>query len=274
VQAAAESPLLISQATPANVGPINPLWARIRQTVLAFNFYPDQSAAFGFDGHWLHSLLAPLLLLSLGALLLSLDRPVGWLLMTWLATAVIVAGALSPAAPFWPLLLPALPASALAIAYGFDRLRATWLESAGTWALHATLYLTAGMIVGAALLSWIGFFQYASADSDLPSIVGRGLRTMEAGRAVVLVDPTGELEKALAEPAAAFLDNGRLGERAVVPVAPPDWPEQLPTGARLLIASWTPQLLAEAELRYPGGRAGVMRNRQGDPLLYIYDLAP
>jgi hypothetical protein len=273
-QAAVESPLLLEQERPDNTEVVNPLWVRLRQTVLAFDFYPDQSEVFGFDGHWLHSLLAPLLLLALGALLLSLDRPIGWLLMTWLATAVVVAGILSPVAPFWPLLLPALPAAALAIAFGFDRLRVTWLETAGTWALHATIYLAAGVVVGAGLLSWVGFYQFASADVDLPSIVGRGLRTMEAGRAVVLVDPAGDLERALREPAAAFLDNGRLGERAVVPVTPPAWPEQLPAGARLLVAPWTPALLVEAELRYPGGRASVMRNRQGDPLLYIYDLAP
>ena len=149
----------------------------MRVVLLSLTVLPDQSALFGFDGHLISSLLAPIFILSIGCLLLNLDTVVGWVLLTWLGGGILLISLFKLEAPAWPALLLLWPAVALAIAYGFDRVRVAWMTSAGTWTVQATVYLAVGLVIGAGMLNWIDYYEYVQLDGDPVSYVGNALRT-------------------------------------------------------------------------------------------------
>src|SRR5690606_5308567 len=129
-----------------------------------------------YGAHLLPSLLAPLLALAVGALLLNMDSLAGWTVLTWSGMALLGAAFTGPIQPYWPSLLPLLPAASLALAFVLDRLRMLLTHVLGTWSLQASVYLVLGLIVAAGLFSWIHFYEVARIDSDLATAVGRGIR--------------------------------------------------------------------------------------------------
>ena len=90
-------------------------WANLRHTVFAFFWTPDASTALGYSGPFVINLLAPIFVVSIGALLLNLDRLVGWCLLTWIGAVVLFSSLANPTTPDWPTLLPLLPAAGLAV---------------------------------------------------------------------------------------------------------------------------------------------------------------
>ncbi len=250
------------------------LWENLRLNLLSFSLYPDRSALLGYSGHLVNSFLAPLLLLSIGGLLISLDSAMGWLLLAWFGSGLVVASAEAVAAPSWPVLLPLLPAVGLMIAFALDRARMVILETIGTWAVQATVYAAMGLIIGAGLLNWATYYQFAQVDGDLPSYIGRAYRAVEKqAQAVALITAHADAAAGLqADPVVRFLKRSRGIGPDFIDVGSNRWPAQLPPGARLLVSPGEIGLLGEVQQRYPGGALTIKRDLHADPVLYIYDL--
>ena len=143
----------------------------LRRTLLAFFYTTDISTVFGYPDHLLHSLLAPLFVLAIGALLLNIDSWAGWTVLMWLVAGALIVTALSPRAPFAPVMLPILPAAALAVAFALDRLRVAILESAGAWLEQATLVIVTGLLLWVAVDSWLDYYHFAATGADTTSAV-------------------------------------------------------------------------------------------------------
>jgi hypothetical protein len=261
---------------PANVlaaaqGGILLAWhERLEMTALGLNQLGDATTMLNYEQHFVSSLLAPLLALSLGALFLNIDSLVGWTLATWLLTGVVVAGLTAPVVPSWVAMVALLPAIGLAVAFVLDRLRLHIMSNAGTWTLQATVYLALGLVVTAGFWSWIDFYTVAQNDSDLPSAVGRAVR--EAGdEPIVVVSANVPLEATMNEPVVRLLAVEGRDLTQVPTVNARNW-SPLSPGTRLLLAPGDSALQAAMEAAYPNGSLTVMRDLHANPLLYIYDL--
>jgi hypothetical protein len=243
---------------------------RLAMTVLGLNHLGDATTTLRFDDHFVHSLLAPLLALALGALILNIDSLVGWTLATWLLVGVVAAGLTVPVVPSWVAMVTLLPAIGLAVAFVLDRLRLHIMANAGTWTLQATVYLALGLVVAAGFFGWIAFYNVAQRDSDLASSVGRAIR--EAGdRSVVMVSGNVALAQSLEDPIVRFLAADRGDLTQIPTVDARTWPPLTP-GTRLLLAPGDSTLQLAMEAAYPNGVLTVMRDLHANPLLYVYDL--
>jgi hypothetical protein len=244
---------------------------RLEMAVLGLNHLPDATASLHYDEHFVHSLLAPLLVLALGALLLNIDSLVAWTLITWLVTALVGSGLTVPVVPNWMAMVVLLPVIGLAVAFVLDRLRLLLMTHAGTWTLQATVYLALGVLVAAGLFGWIDYYNVAQRDSDLPSSVGRALRAA-GDRPVALVSANAPLEQLLTDPVVQMLAARRNDLAQIPTVNARNWPPLTPA-TRLLLAPGDSALQSAMIAAYPGGSLTVMRDLHANPLLYIYDLA-
>lgn len=247
------------------------LGANLRLALLGLNQLPDQSGLVSANSHLLPSLLAPLLMLAIGSLLLNMDSLMGWVIVTWLGSALAGAAITGPVQPFWPAMLPLLPAAALALAYVMDRVRMLLMETLGTWTLQATVYLALGVTVAAGMASWVVFYQTAHNDSDLASAVGRAADATPPDVQLILVDGQENLGNQLAQPVVQFLaGDERVAETVLIQAG--TWPPTLPLPARLLVAPADLGLIPQISTMYPDGAWQVQRNLNANPVLYIYDL--
>jgi hypothetical protein len=243
---------------------------RLEMAVLGLNHLADATATLRYAQPFVHSLLAPLLALALGALLLNIDSLVGWTLVTWLVTGLVGIGLTVPVVPNWVAMVVLLPPVALSVAFVLDRLRLLIMTNAGTWTLQATVYLAMGVVVAAGLFSWVDYYNVAQRDSDLVTSVGRALREA-SGRPVVLVSANVLLEQVVADPVVQMLGAERNDLAQLPIVNPRNWSPLAP-GTRLLLAPGDGALQAAVEAAYPVASFAVMRDLQANPLLYIYDL--
>jgi hypothetical protein len=243
---------------------------RLEVALLGLNHLADGTGLVHYDEHFVHSLLAPLLALALGALLLNIDSLVGWTLATWLLTGVVVAALTVPVVPSWVAMVTLIPAIGLAVAFTLDRLRLHLMTNAGTWTLQATVYLALGVVVAAGLFGWISFYNVAQRDSDLASALGRALREAQA-RPVVLVSANVPLEASLSAPAVTLLASARNDLAQLPTLDGRTWPPLAPD-TRLLLAPGDRALQGAIEAAYPNYTLMVMRDLQANPLLYVYDL--
>ncbi|RIK58002.1 MAG: hypothetical protein DCC57_01315 [Chloroflexi bacterium] len=253
------------------------LGANLRLALLGLNQLPDQSGLASASTHLLPSLLAPLWVLAVGALLLNMDSLMGWVIVTWLGCALLAAALTAPVHPFWPALLPILPAVGLALAFVMDRLRVLLMETLGTWTLQATVYLALGVVIAAGMLSWITFYQTAH-DGDLASAVGRAADLSEArtsgsaaGVQLVVVNGQEHLGRVLEQPAVLLLAGEEAAARALQ-IQAGAWPDSLPTPARMLVAPADVSYIPLLQSLYPGGVWQVQRDLSANPVLYIHDL--
>ncbi|MCC6165705.1 MAG: hypothetical protein IT329_00630 [Caldilineaceae bacterium] len=246
------------------------LGVNLRLALSGLNQLPDRSGLTSAPTHLLPGLLAPLLVLAVGALLLNMDSLMGWVIVTWLGSALLAAALTAPVHPFWPALLPILPAVGLALAFVMDRLRVLLMETLGTWTLQATVYLALGVVVAAGMLSWIAFYQ-AAHDGDLASAVGRA-----AGNAteiqLVVVNGQEHLGRVLEQPVVLFLAGEETSAQALQ-VQAGAWPDSLSTPARILVAPADVGYIPLLQALYPGGVWQAQRDLSANPILYIYDLA-
>jgi hypothetical protein len=243
---------------------------RLEMTVLGLNQLGDATATLRYDDHFVHSLLAPLLALSLGALFLNIDSLAGWTLATWLLTGIVAAGLTVPVVPSWVAMVVLLPAIGLAVAFALDRLRLHIMTNAGTWTLQATVYLALGVVVAAGFFGWIDFYHVARRDSDLPSAVGRALRDV-GNQPVVIVSANVVLEQVLTDPVVQLLAAERADLAQTPTVNARNWPPLSP-GTRLLLAPGDSGLQSAIAAAYPNGYLTVMRDLHANPLLYVYDI--
>lgn len=242
----------------------------------AFLSGAELGARFGSLSADLASLLLALWILAIGALLLNLDRPVGWLLLTWCGVGALGGAALTTLEEDWSYFLPLLPAVALTLAFTLDRLRAALLASAGGWLAQATTYGVVSLVLWMGLSVWIDYQQLARTHLDTPSTLGRVLRTLPTGRTPVLV--LGPATSAAAaeinwfSPALNFFLNGETVKTPQIVVRPDAWPAMLPPASTLLILPEAAAVVSEAEARFPGGLLTVMRDLHANPVLYLYEL--
>ncbi len=183
-------------------------WQNARASLLAFNLGGDVSSLFGYPEPMIAGGLGALLLLGAGALLLNLDRLPGWLLLTWLLLAALAGSTLALAAPYWPHLLPLLPAAALTLAFALDRAAITVLELTASQLGALVAYFVVGLVAWTTLTGWIdyrefvlnrdpspdAFVERAAPDGDnvlpgedvLPSYLARALQSLPANARVAL----------------------------------------------------------------------------------------
>ena len=243
---------------------------RLEMALLGLNHLPDATGTLRYDAHFVPSLLAPLLVLALGALLLNIDSLAGWTLTTWLMLGVVAVGMSVPVVPSWVAMVALLPAIGLAVAFVIDRLRLHIMTNAGTWTLQATVYLALGVIVTAGFMDWIHFYNVAQHDSDLASAVGRALRMVDE-QPVVIVNANVSLDQVLGDPVVQLLAATRDDLAQIPTVNGRDWPSLSP-GTRLLLAPGDSVLQEAMEAAYPSGVLTVMRDLNSNPVLFVYDL--
>jgi hypothetical protein len=246
------------------------LWENFRQTALTFNIYGDTSSLFGHAGPMLDPLLAPILVLGIGVVLLNLDQLLSWQLLIWLGTVIVFGGASMIDAPFWPRLLPALPAAGLILALAVDRWRASLLEIGGPWLRHVGTVLVVGVLALAAIHNWLNYYERYTIGADLTTYIGRTLRTLPSAKTPFLVVGEGrptwdnqQIEYLGAVPHRTL----QLGELHMERL-----PETLPPRSVILLFPNDQALASLLETRYPGGTYHVQRDRRSNPVLVLYEL--
>lgn len=247
------------------------LGTHLRWAIMGLNQLPDQSGLTNTNVPLLPGILAPLLVLAIGALLLNMDTLMGWVIITWLGSALAGAALTGPVQPFWPALLPILPAAGLALAFVMDRTRVLLMETLGTWTLQATVYLALGVAVAAGMLSWITFYEGAHNEPDLAGAVGRAAAASGSGVQLVVVNGQENLGLVLTQPVVRLVAGDEATAQAVH-VQAGAWPERIPTPARMLVAPADAGLIPLLHVQYPDGEWQVWRSLNADPVLYIYDL--
>jgi hypothetical protein len=249
------------------------LTAHWRPTLLAFAQPGDVSQLGGLTLPFFHPLLTPLLCLAVGALCFNFDRRSAWFLLTWVAVGLLCAMVLPAQAPSWPALLPVLPATALVLAFGLDRLRATLLQSAGGWSRNLFNYLLLGVLVWIGVQNGVAYYDFAQQQTDPVSVVGRELRTLPTDQLVFVV---GLPATTADDPQVRFFTNDwRQPTRSLV-VFSENLPATLPPDAIvLLLPSETARAtVVQLQTLYPGGNLATRRDHRANVLLYRYTLVP
>jgi hypothetical protein len=244
--------------------------SRLAATALALVQPVGMAGSLWPAAHFVPSLLTPALMLGLGALILSIDSVMGWALTTWSATAILAIALLAPSLPNWPAMLALLPMVCLVIAFGLDRLRVLVMNSAGTWAMQATVYLALGLIVAAGIFGWVGYFGFAQRDADLATAVGRAL-SAAGERPVVLARGSGLGLEITQDAVVQMLAGDAAVPGRVTEAILPQGAAAVP-GARILIAPGEWLQVQALEAIYPGGALKVVRDVRANPVLYIFDL--
>jgi hypothetical protein len=246
------------------------VWANLQRTLLTFNVYGDSSRIFGHDGAMLDPLIAPLLLLGIGVILLNLDRLLSWQLFVWLGGAILLGGMVTVDAPFWPRLLPALPAVGLIIALAVDRWRATLLGIGGPWLQHVGMVAVVGFLTLAVAQNWIGYYERYTVGAEPAVYVGRVLRTLAPEEVPFLV--VGEGRPTWRDRVIEYLGATRYRALPQGELYVDDLPAALPPHSIILLFPEDQVLAATLQMRYPGGVYRVQRDRLGNPTLVIYEL--
>jgi hypothetical protein len=222
--------------------------------------------------------LLPFLPLTLGLLLFNLDRRQGWMIVTWLSSALLVAAYLQPSYLRWEMLLPLVPAVALALAFTLDRLRVTLIRVGGGWIQQFLTYALLG------LLLWVGFqnvttyYAFALRQREPISTLGYALRALPATQPVIVqLAPDGA---PLTDEAAAallplrFLTNDILDAATSQIQFVAELPAALAPGTVVLLSPDDQATLATLRSRYPTGTTVVHRDVQANPLLTLYAVPP
>jgi hypothetical protein len=251
-------------------GVLGDWWINLRAAATTLFWTPDASSAFGYGGHLVHSVVAPLFILGTGALLLNLDRLIGWCLLTWLGCTLLLASALSPVAPYWPLLLPLLPVAGITIVFALDRMAALWAQASHEAGSTAAASLAAGLLIAVIVLSWISYYEFASIEGDLASYTGRALSTLSPSAVAVLVSSTTDTAVRLDDPVLQFVAGSRVNQALSVGVDA--LPATLPPSSRVIIQGSDTAALSAARARYPRATLAVERDLQANPRLFVLQL--
>lgn len=245
--------------------PMIDAWANLRNNFLGLVLLPDRGPASVPD-HFVHSLAAPFVWLGIGALLVNLDRFVGWALASWLIIPLLFASGAAIVAPDWSPLALLLPGISLTLAFVLDRFFAAWRTPATDWRTAPAAYLLTGLLVAIGFNSAVAYYSFAAANGDTASHVGRTARTVTPKAAVLVVSPgldlageANEVERFLALPNAPPLSFA-------VDAMPP----ALPPGSHLLLMPGDHAALDAMRTRYPGGEMTVERDLHANPRLIVY----
>jgi hypothetical protein len=275
------APLLIAwMASPAawqaylqggpDQGVLGDWWTNLRAAAATLFWMPDASSAFGYSSHFVHSVVAPLFVLGMGALLLNLDRLIGWCLVTWLGCALLLSSALGPVAPYWPLLLPVLPVAGITIVFALDRMAALWAQASHESSSTAAASLAGGLLIAVAVLSWISYYEFAAAGGDPASYTGRALAMLSPKAVAVLVSSTPGDAVRLDDPVLQFVAGSRVNQALAVGIDA--LPATLPPASQIIIQGGDTTALSAARARYPSATVEVERDLQSNPRLFVLQL--
>ncbi len=242
-------------------------WASLRATITTLFWTPDASSVFGFPGHFVHSVVAPLFILGIGALLLNLDRLIGWCLLTWLGCTLLLAGALSPVAPYWPLLLPLLPVVGITVVFALDRMAALWTLASNEAGSTAAASLAGGLLVAVFVLAWVSYYGFVAVENDPASYTGRALATLSPAAVAVLVSSTPDAAVRLDDPVVQYAAGPRVNQ--ALAVGPDALPATLPPASQVIVQGSDRAALAAARARYPAATLTVVRDLQANPRLFV-----
>jgi hypothetical protein len=202
---------------------------RLQSTALAFGAQFDASPFANVNLPMLSSLIAPLFALGVGALLFRLDHLIGWTLVLWMVCVVIIAAIAVPHAPWWPLLLPALPAAALAIGFALDRIRAMIGYTLGGWTTQVVSYLAVGLLLLAGVTSWVEYAQASTARRDLTTALARSIEQAPADAPIYWVASEGSEPTSWSDPLLLTVGKGRSQTGVMLNVEEmAAWPGDLP----------------------------------------------
>lgn len=242
-----------------------------RRTFLTFWIFDDKSTQFGWSAPLLDSLIAPILLLGIGYLLLNLDRTQSWMLIAWLAGAVVMGGILVIDAPQWSRLLPVLPVAGLICGLAVDRARTTLMKTIGLWMGQFSLFVVLGLLVLAGSYNWIGWYEVQTVSGNAESYAGRAIRSLPAERTAVLIETGDDRRAQWSDRTVQFLAGGPYAKRGAT-IHADNWPVNLPPQSSVILQPDDQTLAAELQSRYPGGLFRLQRNRSGDPVFFVYQL--
>jgi hypothetical protein len=248
-------------------GVVGDLWANLWATLTTLFWTPDASSVFGYQGHFVHSVVAPLFILGLGALLLNLDRLIGWCLLTFLGCTLLLAGALSPVAPNWPLLLPLLPVVGITVVFALDRMAALWTLASNEAGSTAAASLAGGLLVAVVVLAWVSYYGFVAVENDVASYAGRALATLPPSAVAVLVSSTPDVAVRLDDPVLQYAAGARVNQ--ALAVGPDALPATLPPKSQVIVQGGDPVALAAARARYPTAPLTVERDLQANPRLFV-----
>jgi hypothetical protein len=248
------------------------VWKSLRNTALTFNYVPDASPAFGYPGHLLDSVTAPLLVLGIGFLMRSLNRSLARLLLSWFGIVLIVGGVLTVNAPFWPGLLPLLPAAGLITALALDRGQTSLSECLGDWVRSSIGIAIVGGLLLVSVHNWLNYHDFASANGNPSSYVGRLIRQLPPDRVpVLLVSDQPEAARSN-DGIVQYLLGGPFNHRQILEILPDSLPEELPPHSTIILHPADRDVLPQLERAYPGGVTEIRRNRVANPVSLLYIL--
>ncbi len=232
------------------------------RSALVFNHTPDTSQQFGSPWPMLSPFLAPLAALGLAACFGRLRSRGPALLVVWWAVVVLGAAVLTSDAPFWPRLVVVLPAAALLIAVGFERLLDTGVAAFRSRPIsgRVRLVLAAALLAAAGVVNWSWYTGVARFQVDAAEWLGFAIAQAEDRRYCMVQGPMN-----FAEAEVQFLAPGRdlrevdvdslascLAEKRVFVVYPVEQPELLAELRRLAPGD------REVAHPYPNGLPGPL----------------
>ncbi|MFN8495559.1 MAG: hypothetical protein U0350_48635 [Caldilineaceae bacterium] len=235
-------------------------------------FRANANGVNDYSGHLLASLVAPLFLLAISALLFNLDRWPGLLLFLWLASGLFVSSLLPQDTPAWANLLPILPALGLAIAFTVDRIRITLVAAAGTWALRTTTYLAVGLVLWVGFATWVSDYQFSRLNGNAASYTGYAIRKLDADVTPVLLLGQQSADIHWQTPIIDFLASNSANAQQHLTLNPEQWSPNLPPHSRIIIQPEDQGLIDAVTSHYPSGRLTTQRDLYSNPTLYLYAL--
>lgn len=237
---------------------------------LTFFLYGDSSTHFGWEWPMLDPISGAFLLLGIGFLVLHLDRLRIWQLLSWFLGVLVLGGMLTLNAPFWPRLMPVLPVAALVVALAADRIWASLESLGGVWLGKTALHLTVGLLVLAGVHNFVRYYEITTVNGDHMSVAARAVYATEPDETPYFLNVDGDVRARWDDRTIDFLAGGRYSDRPRRILDPGDWPQDLPSGSRILLYPRDREISAELEALYPGGSYEVQRNREGNPEIYLY----
>ena len=245
-------------------------WTRLPQSMLGIVLLPDASPLVGYPGHFLTSLLAPLLVLSLGALVRDVNRFIGWCLVSWIAGVILISSLINDQAPWWPTLLPLIPVIGLSIAYGFENIRRIWSKGV-QWSPNAAIAAVTAGIIAAGCFGWLEYQEFARLDHDVASATGRAIGQAPADRPAILVASTSERAAGLLDPVVTFL---AAGQNSIAPrsILAAELPGESVTCGWLVIQPDDRAALTVITQLYPAYDLVTERDLHANPTVYVVDL--
>ena len=167
----------------------------------------------------------------------------------------------------------------IGVVFALDRVAALWEETsqpterepaAEAGDASATVSLAVGLLIAAAAVTAVGYYQFAADGGDPPSYTGRALATLAPDAVAVLVASTPEQAVRLDDPVVQYAAGPRANQALAVLVNA--LPAGLPAGSVLLVQGADAAALAAVRAAYPQAEIEVVRDLGANPQLFVLRL--